>query len=72
MTDDGLDPATLAGHVQELRRGTVVLASLAALRRSLAPVAGTGRRCSRRDTRSNACLMLSAVGSTVSRCGDGI
>ncbi len=34
MTDDGFDPAVLAGHVHELRRGTVVLASLAALRRS--------------------------------------
>lgn len=31
---DGLDPALSSGHVQELRRGTVVLACLALLRRS--------------------------------------
>lgn len=34
MNGDPIDPAVLAGHVQELRRGTVVLAALAALRRS--------------------------------------
>jgi DNA-binding PadR family transcriptional regulator len=31
---DGPTPEVLAGHVQELRRGTVVLACLAALRRA--------------------------------------